>query len=126
MRLSQKTKENAFAAVSSSSGTDNKYQLAFRSQDSFDTLESYTAENLPGPGRTLGKFTSFCGGKLEAWANTFAIKSGRTPAAVQDQLEEIGQKLSKRARPYGDYSQLCAEDLKLMEGLCREMLKWVR
>ena len=47
-------------------------------------------------------------------------------AAVEAQLEEIGQKLSRPARPYGDFGQLSAEDMKLMEDLCRKMLQWVR
>ena len=127
MKFFRKNNQDAAGAASSSSRPEDPYQPGFKSRDSFLTLESdFTEENRPGAGRTLGRITSFFGWKLEGWVNKLAVKNGRTPVAVQAQLEGIGQKLRQPARPYGDYSKLSTEDVKLMESLCRKVLKWVR
>lgn len=67
-----------------------------------------------------------------------AVKSGRTPTALKNQLEDIGNKCrgwenpddryfcQSVSRPYGDYSHLTADDFRLMKKLCRLLLRWVR
>ena len=80
---------------------------------------------------------SFFGAQLEKFINKLVVKSGRAPTAVKAQLTEIGRKMDtfilvdgelKRGtpRPYGDFSQLTAEDRRLMTGLCKAILKWVK
>lgn len=73
------------------------------------------------------------GGKLEAWINGRAKRQGRTPAAVKNQLAEIGKKLTgdewdahRRDRPYGDFSELSVDDVRLMNDFCRLIVCWVR
>lgn len=129
MKFFQKNNKDTSADASSSftDRPEDPYQLGFKSRDSLLTLESdFTQENRYGAGRTLGRLTSFFGGKLEGRVNSLAVKNGRTPAAVQAQLEEIGRKLEWPGRPYGDYSKLSGDDVRLMEGLCRKLLRWVR
>ena len=70
--------------------------------------------------------TAFCGMKIEGWVSNLAMKTGRTPFAAKTQLEDIGRKLKKRPQPYGNYTNLSADDIRLMKGLCEKMLQWVR
>ena len=126
MASSGRNDQNPVASSSSAPATDDRYKLRFNSHDSLDTLESYTAEGIPGPGRTLGLITSFVGMKLENCVSSLAKKMHRTPRAVTKQLEEIGKKLKKRPEVYGHFSQLTTEDVRLMRRLCKELLSWVR
>ena len=119
------------------SGSNDKYKLAFKRTDSFDTVESDTAQNQRGPGHSLEVIYTFFGTQLEKWINKLVVKSGRTPTALKAQLDKIGRKMKHLTfvdgkwehgtpRPYDDFSQLTAEETGLMTGLCKSILKYVK
>ena len=118
-----------------SSGSNDKYKLAFERTDSLDTLESDTARNQRGPGHSLEVIYSFFGAQLEKFINRLVVKSGRTPTAVKAQLVGIGVTLTwgrevdgrwERSRTYGDYSMLSAAERKLLKALCKSILRCVK
>ena len=131
----QRTKPDASASTSPS--PDGHPQPAFPRTDSLISLESVITQNPRGPGSMLETMYLFFGDKLEKWINGSAKRRGRTPAAVKNQLEEIGRQLMRKwedadghwqpaVRPYGDFSELTKEDQELMNGLCGAVIRWVK
>jgi len=117
-----------------SAAVEDLYNLRFQSTDSLDTLESDTARGLRGHGSVLDRIYTLVGDGLERWMNRLAVRSGRTPTAVKNQLEVLGEKCCYQksadgswlsvSRPYGDYSQLTPDEIRLMNKLCKLMLRF--
>ncbi|KAH8113656.1 hypothetical protein DFH11DRAFT_1510063 [Phellopilus nigrolimitatus] len=75
-----------------------------------------TADNLPGPGRTLGNIFMFLGRRLEAAANRFMEKRGYGPEASRKRLEKLN---------WGEPLDDTVQNRKLLKE-AEKLLKYVR
>ena len=118
-------------------------QPCFERQDSLITLRSDTELNVRGAGHTLERIYTYLGGKVEGWMNKVARQTGKTPAALEIELERLGEKLRAFRKPngeitgqhqdidatrplYGDFGNLTDQEVNLVMSLCRALLRWTR
>lgn len=94
--------------ASTSRGEDIEYELCSNSSS------NETADNLPGPGRTLGKFYASTGQRLENGFGMVAMRMGRGPSTIAMKIRKIledeslhsftrRKKLKKKCRSLAQY-----------------------
>ncbi|KAI5117844.1 hypothetical protein M0805_008116 [Coniferiporia weirii] len=81
-----------------------------------------TADNLPGPGRTLGLLYGFAGAAFESRAGTVAAALGFGPSATALRITKVVVHHAK----FEDTPTLDPEQRKAIEKRCRRMLGYVQ
>ncbi len=87
-----------------------------------------TADNLPGPGRNVGRLFTWLGRRLESMINTTAGQMNLGPEAVAEKIRLLCRhyETSEVERLTSSVGPLSKAERKRLNKLCKKLLKYAR